>query len=90
MLDQSVAAGHFSQRKIKWILLNVFLSHCKKAEKGHRWEFSIVFILLDHKNDTIKCLKQSEQSTFLLCGVLPFCFVVKLIFWFDVNVTETC
>ena len=53
------------------------------VEKGHRQEFSIVFIRIDHKNDTIKCSKQSEQSTFLLCGVLPFCFVVKLVFWLD-------
>ena len=89
MLDQSAAVTFLSEY-LSGLLLNVFRSHCEKAEKGHRWEFSIVFILLDHKNDTIKCLKQSEQSTFLLCGVLPFCFVVKLIFWFDVNVTETC
>ena len=44
-----------------------------------------VFTVIDHKSDTIKWSKQSEQSTFLLLwevwrthfGVLPFCFVVE-------------
>ena len=27
---------------------------------------SVVFSLVDHKNDTIKCSKLGEQSTFLL------------------------
>ena len=54
--------------------------------KGHRRQFSIVFTLIDHKNDSIKQSKQGEQSTFLLFGVmsksthfevLPFCFVVE-------------
>ena len=52
MLDQS-------QRKVKSISLNVFRCYCKQ---GHRRQFCIAFTVIDHKNDTIKWSKQSEQS----------------------------
>ena len=72
--DQSVAVTF---RKEKF---SRFGCYCKKAEKGHRRQCCIVFTVIDHKSDTIKWSKQSEQSTFLLLwevwrthfGVLPF------------------
>ena len=53
-------------------------------QKGRRRKFSIIFTRIDHRNDTIKCSEQGEQSTFLILwvvsksthfGVLPFRFV---------------
>ena len=75
--DQSVAVTF---RKEKF---SRFRCYCKKDIE--RQCCIVVFTVIDHKNDTIKWSKQSEQSTFLLLwevwrthfGVLPFCFVVE-------------
>ena len=60
-----------------------FPCYCKKDIDGS--VVSSFNTVIDHKSDTIKWLKQNEQSTFLLLwevwrthfGVLPFCFVVE-------------
>ena len=80
--DQSVAVT-FRNEKFSRFRSTVFDVIVKRTST--KVLISSQLAVIDHKSDTIKWSKQSEQSTFLLLwevwrthfGVLPFCFVVE-------------
>ena len=75
MLDQFVAVSFLSEKQSRFrsTFFNVIV---KTKSTG---VFYRLYSYIDHKNDSIKCSKQGEQSTFLLLWVVFCCGK----FWFD-------
>lgn len=80
----SLCQDHFSQLRVNSILPSFF----DVIQKRKSALVSVVFTLIDHKNDTMKCSKLGEQSTFLLLWAriqwticIPLGFYRFVLFW---------
>ena len=96
---------NFTRFVFAWFMVYICLITLSRSSKTCRfrstffdviaWQFSVIFTLIDHKNDAIKCSKQDKQSNFLLfygwCWRVPsphlWSFIILFflcgIFWFD-------